>query len=134
MVFVCFFLFRKQKLWIRKMSRIIIIIIWSKSQVPLYMRTIKWGDANYVFHLQIKIPCKDINEQFGFQCRTLDALPTSTDKVPTDFIIIFRVEEKGRYVLWPRYFPHWERTLTINSTSTIKRANIYRIFSRVYLF
>ena len=116
------------------MSRIIIIIIWSKSQVPLYMRTIKWGDANYVFHLLIKLHYKDINEQFGFQCRTLDALPTSIDKVPTDFIIIFRVEEKERYVLWPKYFPHRERTLTINSTSTLKGTNIYRIFSRVYLY
>ena len=116
------------------MSRIIIIIIWSKSQVPLYMKTIKWGDVNCVFCLFIKFYCVDIGEEFRFYSRTLDALPTTTAKVPTDFIIIFRVEEKERYVLWPKYFPHRERTLTINSTSTIKRANIYRIFSRVYLF
>ena len=134
MVFVCFFLFRKQKLWIRKMSRIIIIIIWSKSQVPLYMRTIKWVDVNYVFCLFIKCYYVDIGEQFRFWSRTLDALPTTTAKVPTDFIIIFRVEEKERYVLWPKYFPHRERTLTINSTSTLKGTNIYRIFSRVYLY
>ena len=51
----------------------------------------------------------------------------NTAKVPTDFIIIFRVEEKERYVLWPKYFPHRERTLTINSTSTTKRANIPHI-------
>ena len=116
------------------MSRIIIIIIWSKSQVPLYMRTIKWVDVNYAFCLFMKFYYVDIGEQFRFYSRTLDALPTTTAKVPTDFIIIFRVEEKERYVLWPKYFPHRERTLTINSTSTLKGTNIYRIFSRVYLY
>ena len=116
------------------MSRIIIIIIWSKSQVPLYMRAIKWGDVNYAFFIFIKFYYVDIGEQFWFYTRTLDALPTTTAKVPTDFIIIFRVEEKERYVLWPKYFPHRERTLTINSTSTLKGTNIYRIFSRVYLY
>ena len=35
----------------------------------------------------------------------------------TDFIIIFRVVEKGRYVLWPKVFPPLGRTLTINSIS-----------------
>ena len=89
------------------MSRIIIIIIWSKSQVPLYMRTIKWGDVNYAFCLFIKIYYVDIVELFRFYSRTLDALPTTTAKVPTDFIIIFRVLEKGRCMFYgQKYFPH----------------------------
>ena len=58
-------------------------------------------------------------------------------QIPTDFIIIFRVVEKGRYVLWPKVFPPLGRTLTINSTSTStakKAKNSSSFFWRVYLY
>ena len=105
MVFVCFFLFRKQKLWIRKMSRIIIIIIWSKSQVPLYMRTIKWGDVNYIFLSSHEILLHRYQRSISIPIRNLRCITYYYSQVPTDFIIILRVEEKGRYVLWPKVFP-----------------------------
>ena len=48
------------------MSRIIIIIMWSKSQVPLYMKTIKCDDINCYFSFSTNIYYKDIESIFLF--------------------------------------------------------------------
>ena len=115
------------------MSRIIIIIMWSKSQVPLYMKTIKCDDVNCYFPFSTNIYYKDIENMFPFYTYCLP-LQRNTHRF---YYHIQSLRERAMYVLRPKIFPPSRRTLTINSisTSTIKRArDLYSFSSKVYLY
>ena len=115
------------------MSRIIIIIMWSKSQVPLYMKTIKCDDVNCYFSFSTNMHYKDIVRIFLFQTNCLP-LQKNTHGF---YYHIQSLRERAMYVLRPKIFPPSRRTLTINSisTSTIKRArDLYSFSSKVYLY
>ena len=115
------------------MSRIIIIIMWSKSQVPLYMKTIKCDDVNCYFPFSTYIYYKDIESRFPFHTHCLP-LQRNTHRF---YYHIQSLRERAMYVLRPKIFPPSRRTLTINSisTSTIKRArDLYSFSSKVYLY
>ena len=115
------------------MSRIIIIIMWSKSQVPLYMKTIKCDDVNCYFSFSTNIYYKDIESIFLLHTHCLP-LQRNTHRF---YYHIQSLRERAMYVLRPKIFPPSRRTLTINSisTSTIKRArDLYSFSSKVYLY
>ena len=115
------------------MSRIIIIIMWSKSQVPLYMKTIKCDDVNCYFSFSSNIYYEDIESIFLFHTYYLP-LQRNTHRF---YYHIQSLRERAMYVLRPKIFPPSRRTLTINSisTSTIKRArDLYSFSSKVYLY
>ena len=115
------------------MSRIIIIIMWSKSQVPLYMKTIKCDDVNCYLSFSTNIYYKDIESIFPFNTYSL-LLQRNTHRF---YYHIQSLRERAMYVLRPKIFPPSRRTLTINSisTSTIKRARgLYSFSSKVYLY